>query len=353
MPELPKSKPCAAAWRPAMEGARFVKVEVRRPRPALAVAEGLRQAARGQDGRGPRPAREISAGRPVVRRRAADASRHVGLVPRRQGRGKPGDYYHEKSKSTAHDHVVFHMSNGATVTFNDPRRFGSMKLVRAREARRRAAAARSRPRAARQRIRRGDAGAGLRRQEDVAEGGAARPARRRRARQHLCLRGAVSRAPVAEAAGLDDRRPQRHSRTSAPSALVDAIKAVLNDAIKAGGSSLRDHRRADGSLGDFQHNFRVYDREGEPCPTPAARARSSASCRPAARRSIVRRARSRCHPGLARAHVRSGQPGSGERRHERLMTYETSSSKPKAASASSGSTGRRRSTRSTWRSGRS
>ena len=49
-------------------------------------------------------------------------------------------------------------------------------------------------------------------------------------------------------------------------ALVDAIKAVLNDAIAAGGSSLRDHRRADGSLGDFQHNFRVYDREGAPCP---------------------------------------------------------------------------------------
>ena len=49
--------------------------------------------------------------------------------------------------------------------------------------------------------------------------------------------------------------------------MVDAIKAVLNDAIEAGGSSLRDHRRADGSLGDFQHNFRVYDREGKPCPT--------------------------------------------------------------------------------------
>ena len=50
--------------------------------------------------------------------------------------------------------------------------------------------------------------------------------------------------------------------------LVDAIRAVLNDAIHAGGSSLRDHRRTDGELGDFQHNFRVYDREGKPCPTP-------------------------------------------------------------------------------------
>jgi formamidopyrimidine-DNA glycosylase len=49
---------------------------------------------------------------------------------------------------------------------------------------------------------------------------------------------------------------------------VAAIRAVLNDAIKAGGSSLRDHRQTDGELGLFQHNFRVYDREGKPCPTP-------------------------------------------------------------------------------------
>ena len=48
----------------------------------------------------------------------------------------------------------------------------------------------------------------------------------------------------------------------------NSIRAVLNDAIRAGGSSLRDHRRTDGELGDFQHNFRVYDRAGEKCPTP-------------------------------------------------------------------------------------
>jgi formamidopyrimidine-DNA glycosylase len=48
--------------------------------------------------------------------------------------------------------------------------------------------------------------------------------------------------------------------------LVQAIKDVLHEAIKAGGSSLRDHRRTDGELGDFQHNFRVYDRAGEKCP---------------------------------------------------------------------------------------
>jgi formamidopyrimidine-DNA glycosylase len=53
--------------------------------------------------------------------------------------------------------------------------------------------------------------------------------------------------------------------------LVGAIRAVLNDAIKAGGSSLRDHRQTSGELGLFQHNFRVYDREGQPCPTPGCK----------------------------------------------------------------------------------
>jgi formamidopyrimidine-DNA glycosylase len=62
------------------------------------------------------------------------------------------------------------------------------------------------------------------------------------------------------------------SRSGAPNdhaeRLVAAIRAVLEDAIEAGGSSLRDHRRTDGELGYFQHRFRVYDREGQRCVTP-------------------------------------------------------------------------------------
>ena len=180
----------------------------------------------------------------------------------------PGEFHHERGKLAAHDHVVFHMSNGAIVTFNDPRRFGFMKLIARDELDERADAARARARAARQRVRRRDAGAGLRRQEDLAEGRAARPARRRRASAtsmsarrctaRICRRSARPRPSRREAA----------RRTSARDALVDAIKAVLNDAIKAGGSSLRDHRQTDGELGYFQHHFRVYDREGETCPTP-------------------------------------------------------------------------------------
>jgi formamidopyrimidine-DNA glycosylase len=61
---------------------------------------------------------------------------------------------------------------------------------------------------------------------------------------------------IAKRSGLPNERAAR---------LVEAIKAVLRAAIKAGGSSLRDHRRTDGALGDFQHEFCVYDRAGKPC----------------------------------------------------------------------------------------
>ncbi len=70
-------------------------------------------------------------------------------------------------------------------------------------------------------------------------------------------------SPKRQASTIADRKGEPTARALA---LVEAIKAVLQDAIAAGGSSLRDHRRTDGALGDFQHNFSVYDREGEPCP---------------------------------------------------------------------------------------
>src|SRR5258706_303401 len=78
---------------------------------------------------------------------------------------------------------------------------------------------------------------------------------------------AFSRAllsPKRKASTIADRNGTPNDRAVR---LIDAIKKVLQEAIEAGGSSLRDHRRTDGELGMFQHNFRVYDREGKPCPT--------------------------------------------------------------------------------------
>ena len=80
--------------------------------------------------------------------------------------------------------------------------------------------------------------------------------------------------------------------------LADVIRDVLNEAVVAGGSTLRDHAQVDGTLGYFQHRFRVYDREGEACVTPACTGivqrlvqsgRSTFYCPRCQRRSAVRR----------------------------------------------------------------
>jgi formamidopyrimidine-DNA glycosylase len=75
--------------------------------------------------------------------------------------------------------------------------------------------------------------------------------------------------------------------------LTEAIRAVIADAIAAGGSSLRDHIQTDGTLGYFQHSFSVYDREDEPCRRPAAAGPSPVSFRRGDRPSIARNARDR------------------------------------------------------------
>ena len=76
-------------------------------------------------------------------------------------------------------------------------------------------------------------------------------------------------ARICRRAGSPRRsRRRRPEPTDHAKRLVASIHAVLNQAIKAGGSSLRDHRQTSGELGYFQHSFQVYDREGEKCQTP-------------------------------------------------------------------------------------
>jgi formamidopyrimidine-DNA glycosylase len=162
------------------------------------------------------------------------------------------------------------MSSGATVTFNDPRRFGLMLIMprtelashplmrevgpeplgKAFDAELLAAACRNRKTSLK---------AVLLDQTVVAGLG------------NIYACEALHRArlsPRRSAASIGTRTGVPNARAIA---LVDAIKAVLNAAIKAGGSSLRNHRQTDGELGYFQHHFRVYDREGEPCVTPRCR----------------------------------------------------------------------------------
>lgn len=178
----------------------------------------------------------------------------------------PGDFHHERSKAAAHDHIVFHMSNGGVATFNDPRRFGCMKLV-AREA------------LEQEPLLRALGPEPLGNVFDAAVLARACSGKKTSLKAALLDQRVVAglgNIYVCEALHRSHLSPKRKASTIASRKgepneravdLVDAIRAVLGDAIAAGGSSLRDHRQTSGELGYFQHSFRVYDREGEPCPT--------------------------------------------------------------------------------------
>jgi len=267
MPELPEVETVRRGLAPAMEGARFTKVEVRHRGLRWPIAKDFEKRVTGKtvDGLGRRAKyllADLSSGDVLVM--------HLGMsgsfrVDHDGAKGQIAKYYHEKSKSAVHDHVVFHMSTGATVTFNDPRRFGSMKLVK-------------RTKLDQEPLLRSIGPEPLGNEFDaamLAQACAGKKTSLKAALLDQRIVAGLGNIYVCEALFRARLSPKRQASTIAgrngkPNqravALVDAIKAVLQDAIKAGGSSLRDHRRADGSLGDFQHNFLVYDREGAPCP---------------------------------------------------------------------------------------
>jgi formamidopyrimidine-DNA glycosylase len=269
MPELPEVETVRRGLQPVMEGARFTKVEARRgdlrwPLPVdfATKLEGKTVTALAR--RGKYLLAELSSGDVLIMHLGMSGSFRVFSG---NAEKTPGKYHHERSKHVAHDHVVFHMSNGATVTFNDPRRFGSMKLARQAKIDEEPLLKNIGP-------------------EPLGNAFDAAMLAKVCAGKKTSLKAALSDQRVV--AGLGNiyvcealhralLSPKRRaatiaSKTGKPNAraeaLVEAIRAVLNDAIHAGGSSLRDHRRTDGELGNFQHNFRVYDRAGKPCPTP-------------------------------------------------------------------------------------
>jgi formamidopyrimidine-DNA glycosylase len=264
MPELPEVETVKRGLEPAMDGARFAKVEVNDRRLRWPIARDFEKRLTGQtvEGLGRRAKyllADLSSGEVLLMHLGMSGSFRVGKDAR------PGIYYHERSKSTAHDHVVFHMSNGQTITFNDPRRFGSMKLLR-------------RDKLDQEPLLRSLGPEPLGNAFDAAMLARACAGKKTSLKAALSDQRVVAglgNIYVCEALYRARLSPKRIASTIAgrggePNAravaLVEAIKAVLQDAIKAGGSSLRDHRRTDGALGDFQHNFQVYDREDQPCP---------------------------------------------------------------------------------------
>ena len=259
MPELPEVETVRRGLAPAMEGARIARAEVNRPDLRWPFPE--------------RMAERLTGARILALRRRSkyllldlDTGEtlliHLGMSGRMQVSGAPvGDFYHPHPAPQKHDHVVFHLEGGARVTFNDARRFGAMDLMETAQ----------------------EAGHWLIRDIGPEPLGndfhetylAARLAGRASPLKTLLLDqqivAGLGNIYVSEAlyrASLDPRRAGRSVTSAEVSRLVPVIRQVLGEAIEAGGSSLRDHRQADGNLGYFQHTFRVYDREGAACPTP-------------------------------------------------------------------------------------
>lgn len=159
----------------------------------------------------------------------------------------------------AHEHLFMETDDGTRVGFVDPRRFGCVDLMPTGQE-------------DRHKLLDGMGPEPLEGDFTPAALSAALAGKKTPIKAALLDQGVVAglgNIYVAEAlfrAGISPRR-LAHTVVGARAArLVPAIKAVLEEAIGAGGSSLRDYVRADGELGRFQDRFSVYDREGQPCP---------------------------------------------------------------------------------------
>ena len=268
MPELPEVETVRRGLVPVMEGARFEKVEARRsdlrwPLPADFVKRLEGQTVTGLGRRAKYILADLSSGEVLLMHLGMSGSFRVA----RAGEDRtPGEFHHERSKAAAHDHIVFHMSNGGVATFNDPRRFGCMKLV-------------PRDGLGHEPLLRALGPEPLGNAFDaamLAQACAGKKTSLKAALSDQRVVAGLGNIYVCEALHRARLSPKRKASTVArrngepnerASALVAAIRDVLGDAIRAGGSSLRDHRQTSGELGYFQHAFRVYDREGERCPT--------------------------------------------------------------------------------------
>jgi formamidopyrimidine-DNA glycosylase len=257
MPELPEVETVRQGLLPVMEGAVIARAEVNRPDLRFPLPERMAERLTG--------ARVLG-----LRRRSkyilADLSSgeslliHLGMSGRMLISGAMvGAFHHDHPAPQKHDHVVLHMDNGARITFNDARRFGAMDLMPTERAE----------------------------THPLLAGLGPEPLGNRFDGAYLAGRLAGRAMPV-KSALLDQRivaglgniyvcevlfRAHLHPATPAgrvteAAGLVPLIREVLAEAIEAGGSSLKDYRQADGELGYFQHSFRVYGREGQPCATP-------------------------------------------------------------------------------------
>jgi formamidopyrimidine-DNA glycosylase len=269
VPELPEVETVRRGLEPALVGTRLVGIDQRRPDLRFPFPENFAERLRGRrvDALGRRAKyllADLDDAQVLVMHLGMSGSFRIeaaGIAA--NGFSAPG----AAPKKAAHDHIAFALSTGARIIYNDPRRFGFMLLI----------------------PRQGLADHPLFRNVGVEPLGNELDAARLAAlfagkttslkaalldqtlvaglgNIYVCEalhRAGLSPGRAAGSLARKDGGPNKHAE-----ALALAIREVLLEAIAAGGSSLRDHRRTDGALGYFQHSFRVYDRTGHPCSQP-------------------------------------------------------------------------------------
>jgi formamidopyrimidine-DNA glycosylase len=272
MPELPEVETVKRGLAPTMEGALLVNAELRRPDLRFPFPENFSSTVAGQrivslSRRAKYLMIDLEAGDVIIAHLGMSGSFRIEVGP---AATTPGEFHHPRGKDEKHDHVIFHLDGAqgpVRVIYNDPRRFGFMDLARrdtvASHAYFRALGEEPTGNvldaaylAARFSGKAQPLKAALLDQKNIAGLG------------NIYVCEALWRShlsPLKPAGALVDNRGKPKEGLVR---LTDAIREVIADAIAAGGSSLKDHIQADGSLGYFQHSFSVYDREGQACRTP-------------------------------------------------------------------------------------
>ena len=270
MPELPEVETVRRGLQETMEGARIERVHLGRPDLRFPFPEGFATQLSG---------RRIESLSRRAKYLLADIegglvlAMHLGMsgsfrIESTAGTDLPGRFVHPRSMHKLHDHLRLTLStrtgSSAEIVFNDPRRFGYMTLI-ARDA---------------MGVHPYFRDLGIEPTGNQLSGVALAPAFAARTAPlkavlldqrivaglgniYVCEALWRSRLSPRRAAGTLVRRDG--TATKRLEFLADNIRETIADAIAAGGSSLRDYRQADGSLGYFQHSFAAYDREDEPC----------------------------------------------------------------------------------------
>ena len=254
MPELPEVETVRRGLAPYLEGRRLARVEVRRGDLRIPVPQDFAERVTKRRverlwRRGKYLLMELG---PMDFDGGATIIAHLGMSGRLVLAGN------EVTGQGRHDHLVFETGEGTRIVFNDPRRFGLFTLAAP-------GALETHPLLA---------AMGPEPLDSSFDGAALSAALRRR---NTSIKAALLDQRVVAGIGniyacealfrarISPRRKAKNVAGRRAGRLVPALKQVLAEAIEAGGSSLRDHRRPDGELGYFQHGFAVYGREGEPC----------------------------------------------------------------------------------------